>query len=1113
MRYAHVPSHVVPSSSSSPRHGARLFLALLALATGLVATAVSEPAAAAPGDISTFAGDGAGDGRIATSVGLSSVAGVAVDGAGNVYIADRARYRIRRMDAVTHVITTVAGTGVSGLAHDNGPAIDAELLGPVGLAIGPDGNLYVADSAAVRQVDLASGIISTLTPFYGDLQQLAFDTNGDLYFADRADNVVRKLSAGVVSVVVGTGSQGSTGDGGPATAATLNEPAGVAISNGVLLVSDSLSHRVRAVNLATNTIVAFAGTGIYATDGDGGPPALAKLQTPGALAVSPLGLLIVDAAARRIRVVNNGTINTFAGSTGSVQYGGDGGPASGATFVAPSSIAVEPGGATLVGDLAGVVRRFAADGSHIASTIVGDGTKGYSGDGGAATAAIIGDPRGVAVLPNGDVLIADTDNHVVRRVDHVTHVITTFAGTGISGSTGDNGPANLATLEFPVSVEAISDGTVYVADWDGARIRRIDPAGTITTYAGTGKEGHTGDGGPATNAQISRPTGLVSLTNGDLLFTQFGTRIRRIDHATQIIETVAGTGANVDAGDGGPATSASFVYANAIVADADDNYYIADTNARKVRRVDAKTSMISTVAGTGAFGSSGDGGPALGASFRSLTDLALDGDGNLFITDWRSHRVRRIDAGTSVITTHAGNANGGFGGDGGAAVDATLNAPTGVAIDPYGNIFIADLLGQRVRRIDHGAVPFVEEPQDPQDPTVTTDPPPLTDPPSSTAPGSADVSTSEPLADASIRYQPVLPERLLDTRDGTGAPSTVDAGGTVVLQVTEVGRALVPADAETVVLNVTATASEGDGYVTVWPCGESRPLASNLNYTTGQTKPNLVIVKIGANGTVCLYSQRRVDLIADIEGYYPAAHPMTAVQPERLLDTRTGTGAPGAPVAANGTVSLQVTGVGSTNVPAGAAAVVLNVTVTNAGAAGYVTAWPCDQPQPTASNVNYAAGTTTANLAIVKLSAAGDVCLFSQSQVDLIADVDGWYPPQSDFTALQPLRLLDTRAGLGAPVARLEADHALVLDVAAGAPASASAVVLNVTVTEPAAPGFVTVWPCDQPRPLASNLNFVGGETTANLVITRVSSAGTICLYSQSATHLLADLSGWYAAV
>src|SRR5664279_894217 len=374
------------------------------------------------------------------------------------------------------------------------------------------------------------------------------------------------------------------------------------------------------------------------------------------------------------------------------------------------------------------------------------------------------------------------------------------------------------------------------------------------------------------------------------------------------------------------------------------------------------------------------------------------------------------------------------------------------------------------------------------------------------------------------------PARLLDTPMGTGAPAApVAAHQAVALQVG--GRGGVPATGvSAVVLNVTVTQPGAGGFLTAYADGTALPLASNLNFSPGQTVPNLVVAPVGANGQVDLYngSAGSTHLLADVTGYFLAGAPATAgafgsLPPARLLDTPMGTGAPAAPVAAHQVVALQVGGRGG--VPAtGVSAVVLNVTVTQPGAGGFLTAYADGTALPLASNLNFSPGQTVPNLVVAPVGADGKVDLYNGSagSTHLIADVTGYFLAGAPATAgafgsLPPARLLDTPMGTGAPAAPVAAHQAVALQVGGrgGVPATGvSAVVLNVTVTQPSAGGFLTAYADGTALPLASNLNFSPGQTVPNLVVAPVGANGQVDLYNGSAgsTHLLADVTGYFLA-
>ncbi len=374
---------------------------------------------------------------------------------------------------------------------------------------------------------------------------------------------------------------------------------------------------------------------------------------------------------------------------------------------------------------------------------------------------------------------------------------------------------------------------------------------------------------------------------------------------------------------------------------------------------------------------------------------------------------------------------------------------------------------------------------------------------------------------ASARFVPLPPARVLDTRDGTGGVGgRLPAFGTITLPLA--GRGGVPASgALAVAFNLTAADSAAVGYFTASPSGEPRPVVSNLNVTgRGQTLANLVVVRLGANGAVDLFSQAGGDLVVDVSGYWTVAAASTsgrfvAQKPQRILDTRVGNGATGA-LPAGGTVDLQVSGRGGLPT-SGIAAVVLNVTATEAAAAGYVSAWPTGAARPLASVLNLPArGATVPNLVVVPLGTGGRVSLFAQTGTHLVADVAGWFTDATAasgtdglFVPLSPARILDTRA---TAIVAAGQTRSLVVGGAGGVPAAGvGAVVLNLTGTEATAAGYVTAFPADTVMPLASNLNLpAAGATVANAAFAALGHGGTIRLFSQQGTHLVVDVAGYY---
>jgi sugar lactone lactonase YvrE len=334
-------------------------------------------------------------------------------------------------------------------------------------------------------------------------------------------------------------------------------------------------------------------------------------------------------------------------------------------------------------------------------SIAGNGTRRYAGDRDLAVKAELVTTAAVTVDSTGNIYIADMANNRVRKIAAKTGVISTLAGTGKRGYSGDGGPATSAELNYPQGVTTYRKGNVYIADTDNNRVRKVTVStGVITTVAGSGAQGYAGDGGPATSAALNWPCGVAVARSGDLYFSDYNNhRIRKVTVSTGKLSTVAGTGKPGYSGDGRPATSAQLNDPSDVTLDAKGNVYIADTNNQRIRKVSASTGAISTIAGNGKKGFSGDGGLAISAEFNSPNALTLDASGNLYIADTSNHRIRKLTVSTGTISTLAGNGRAGYSGDGGPAASSELNSPWDVAIDPSGNILIADFGNDRFRKV------------------------------------------------------------------------------------------------------------------------------------------------------------------------------------------------------------------------------------------------------------------------------------------------------------------------------------------------------------------------------------------------------------------------------
>lgn len=336
---------------------------------------------------------------------------------------------------------------------------------------------------------------------------------------------------------------------------------------------------------------------------------------------------------------------------------------------------------------------------QIIKTVAGSGTVGgYSGDGAAATSALLKSPAGTVLDASGNLYICEFDNSIVRKVSP-TGIITTFVGNGMPGYSGDGGPASAARLKNPVGIAKDAAGNIYICDYGNHCIRKVNAAtNIITTIAGTSASGYNGDGIAATSAQLSFPLCVTVAPSGDVYFTDGNNqRVRKIN-TNDTISTVAGIGTSGFAGDGGPATAARVANPFGIALDEAGNIYFSDQSNNRIRKINS-AGVISTIAGTGTVGYSGDGGAATLAQLNTPIEVSLDTGGHLLVADRHNNCVRRIKLSTGIITTVAGTGAAGFSGDGGPATAAQLNEVGGVMADGTGVIYVSDFDNHRVRKV------------------------------------------------------------------------------------------------------------------------------------------------------------------------------------------------------------------------------------------------------------------------------------------------------------------------------------------------------------------------------------------------------------------------------
>lgn len=673
----------------------RLTIAILSALLPAAAAPARAAAGTAPTGslhylIETVAGtEYVGDGGLATGAILNQPRGLALDRDGNLYIADTDHHRVRKVTP-GGIITTIAGDGHPGDQGDGGPATEARLNLPYDVAVDPYGNVYIADfgNHRVRLVDPRGRIrtvagtgeqgtngenVQATAAQLSSPRALAVDEAGNIYVAEFNGHRVRKVSSGVITTMAGSGLAGFSGDGGLASQAKLWHPAGLAFdSQGALLIADSRNHCVRRVTpwgMVTTWL--------------GGEYDDANLNTPTGLATDSAGYIYV--AQLGDMLYRFGPM----GRSEAVKLD-DAQGAAGIADVAVDSL----GRAYFIhGDR---VRRVDPATGKI-ETVAGGGYTLAPGDYGPAVDALLKAPRGVALDVAGNLYIAESGTHRIRKVSP-GGVITTFAGLGLAGHYGDGGPAALATLQAPYGVAAELGGGILVADTGNHRIRRVDPGGLIGTVAGNGTTTGRGEENvPALQMPLHSPAAAVADGRGNLYVADTeADRVLMVD-AEGRISTAAGNGSAGDCCDGGAAPLAQLHGPHALAADAAGNLYIADTLNHRVRKVDPD-GVIRTIAGTGERGYSGDGGPGVAARLSEPRGLAIDGDGHLYIADTGNHAIRKLTA-EGRIYTIAGNGSPGWEGDGGPALQAGLDSPWGLALDGLGNLYVADSGNRRIRKL------------------------------------------------------------------------------------------------------------------------------------------------------------------------------------------------------------------------------------------------------------------------------------------------------------------------------------------------------------------------------------------------------------------------------
>jgi len=1157
----------------------------------------------ANGTIITVAGNGvpshSGDGGPGAQASVQYPTAIELDAAGNLYIAQPSHHRIRKVRP-DGTIVTVAGNGLGGFSGDGGSALTASLAGPRGIAVDAAGNLYIADTInqRIRRVSSA-GVITTVagngsaqvsgmggpatSVSFTSPEDVAIDTAGNLYIAATPDHRILKVTTtGIISTYAGTGAAGFSGDNGPATAATMWNPSGVTTdADGNLYIADSSNRRIRKVS-PTGVMTTIAGNGALSSSGDGGPPLSAAIGFPRGVALDTAGnLYIADANNALIRKVSvSGLISTAAGN-GQQAFSGDGGPAKGAQLNLPFGLVRDAAGNFYVADSANNrVRKISPAG--VITTVAGDGRDAFGLDGIPAIQSSLKYPQGLAIDGNGILHIADGSGRVRKILPDGT--IRAVAG-GFTQSLGDGGPALAASLSSPGDMVFDPAGNLYVIDPGHSRVRKIDAQGIISTVAGNGVHGYSGDGGPATNAALWTPSGIALDRAGNLYIADYTNgRIRKVS-PDGIITTAAGNGVFGDSGDGGPALSASLRPAT-VAVDSDGSLIICDGGNYRIRRI-STSGIITTIAGNGVQAYAGDGGPAEHASFSSPYIMALHPNGSIYIADGYSYSIRVLVpnlsvqpaalsfnyqvgtvppfpqtvlvAGDALLTTATASTTSGVPWLSVTPLSATTPAGYSVSISPSGltpgvqtgTIRISSTDGRLVTipvtLIVTSFCTWSVSPSSLSFPATAT-PATLTVTVNSGCPWTASsgtpwisitsgtsgsatgtvtlnveansgpmragpvsiagqiiIVTQAPSMTSGLRFVPLIPCRIIDTRPNT----ILSADETRAINL-PTSNCNVPLGAAAYSLNVTAVPTGPLGYLSMWATGQPKPLVSTLNSQDGRIKSNAAIVPAGTGGAVNVFVTDPTHVVLDINGYFTRdiGYSFYPTPSCRITDTRFS--ATLAPFQVR-TINIPA---GQCGIPSTAAAYSFNITaVPVAGTLGYLATWPTGQPQPLVSTLNAPNGTITANAAIVPAGTNSSINFLATNPTELIIDSNGYFavsgqPNERIFHPVTPCRVIDTR--FTAIMAAGETRTIHVPSSPCNIPATAKAYSLNATVVPTGLLAYITLWPSDMAQPFVSTLNDYDGIIVSNAAIVPAAANGSINAFVTNTTHLILDINGYF---
>ncbi len=715
---------------------------LVPAVVGFAWIAADPDAARATDIITTLAGGGSLEGYFPdeANLELGTSQGLAISAAGEVFVSDSNHHQVLKINPASGLITLVAGNGARAYSGDGSPAASASLNAPAGLAFDSTGSLLIVDRGnfVVRRVDVTTGIISTvagtglftgqvvganpaaligeggpaIAATFGNIGDLAVDAAGAIYLCDTGNQIVRKFTiGGTITTIAGTlSTAGFAGDGvanGALTTVQFSGPTGIAVdAAGSVYIADSGNRRVRKLTLdgTVNTVVGNGATVNDGYTGDGGLAIAASIGTVGGMAFDATGkLLVTCVGAAGIRKVDvaaaTPTIVTIAGNgngangtnpnNGTGDVIGDRGPATGAMLLGPRDVAVDSLGNILILDVTHQRIRFVDQATGFIDTLAGSGLSGFIGDRGSKQGGVLTNPAGAAFDLAGNLYVADTANHAVRKIA-LDGKITTFAGNGFAGSgtitgLGNGGPAALASLSSPRDV-LVFGNTLFIADSGNNAIRAVDlSTGLIRSYV-----------------TVSAPQAIIADAIGRI-YVAHGNLVDLVD-VSGVLASFAGN-APVDTvpnplGDGLSAASATLSAPSGLALNVAGELLIADTGNNRIRKIGpAPGLVVSTVAGGGAPVAPliGDGGPALSASLNAPGGVAVDAT-RILIADTGNHRIRAVVLGTGTIETICGTGVAGLTGDGDLSATASVNAP-GRIFFKGPNLVIADAGNNRIRQI------------------------------------------------------------------------------------------------------------------------------------------------------------------------------------------------------------------------------------------------------------------------------------------------------------------------------------------------------------------------------------------------------------------------------